>query len=315
MSDDDADEEAWWDRVQSYLSASWPLVAAQCVITPLGVLTDDVEVPEWAQALRVLTIDLDPDFLKRNFIFSERGFKSGRWWTLTSHMLLHESYEHMVENVFGLLLTGEAVWHEFGTEGLMTIFFGGGALAALDRKTKMVQMYSAFNNTLRDIVSRVPQELGALGEKFWGYTSPEVGDWLGQASEQLEKTAGRIATRISPFVSPYVGYLGSSAGVSALAGANICITVEGLLRYIVAAIKGRKHLRASRVAFMVGRACLQLEPFMVEWYLHKHGGFTGIDHAGHLSGFSAGVAMFIVFRLSGVRRGSTAAWFRRLLQR
>jgi membrane associated rhomboid family serine protease len=48
-------------------------------------------------------------------------------------MFLHESYQHLAENMLALLLNGRSVWEQFGTGGLLTMYFTGGALAALDR--------------------------------------------------------------------------------------------------------------------------------------------------------------------------------------
>jgi hypothetical protein len=136
-----------------------------------------------------------------------------------------------------LLFNGFDVYEAVGMNGLLTIYTVGGALAALDRKTKVIQLSNTLDtdslahmmdqfshridDAMRGFVEYLPQELGGFIEKM-----SEARESRMSMSEPLQRGAGKIARRMASIVSPYLGYLGCSAGVSAVAGANLMISLE-----------------------------------------------------------------------------------------
>jgi hypothetical protein len=56
-----------------------------------------IAVSPWAAPLRLLSIDLPKGVLETHFVLSDKALQRGRYHTVLTHMLLHES--HAVRSV------------------------------------------------------------------------------------------------------------------------------------------------------------------------------------------------------------------------
>jgi membrane associated rhomboid family serine protease len=210
-----------------------------------------------------------------DLVFSEEGLRAGKWWTLLSHIFVHQDVAHLQSNLASLLISGLGVHNSFGPAGLYGVFFLSGAAAACNRWGKAYQTESQLGSQLR-----VPQKiLGVISvpEKVQGFVNSKIVD------PSINKVSQPLARRAT--------FLGSSAAVSGLAGCGVCATVEDL---VVCARAGR--MPVASLSALAG--ALQQGKFLSdEWHrLRGADGITGIDHAGHLTGFVAGVVIFFLLR-------------------
>eukprot|EP01084_Bolivina_argentea_P246663 412765_1 len=282
---------------QDYLEDVLPLVGFISLLTPLAAVDESIEkLPSWAIPLRMVSLDLPKKTLERHFIFSEKALKNGRYYTLFTHLLLQEDYEQFLKNLVRLVLQGYSVYVRMGRSGLLGIFVAGGVLAALDRKTKAVQLSNFMSSVLTSmdevwfgVRNGLPPVI-----KGWFLEYPlltfgdSISPWVEQAGDQVAKGIFRI-------VSPHVGCLGCSSGVSALAGANFVISVEEAITAILEFKLTSKNIcRVARIFFI----------FMANRteYLTLLGRVRNMDsasmnvNAGRLAGFGAGLAMYLGWR-------------------
>eukprot|EP00124_Ichthyophonus_hoferi_P002918 Ihof_evm5s223 gene=Ihof_evmTU5s223 len=172
-------------------------------------------MPTWAAAkgdeppaLGCVNLTITPKELRENFIYSQKNVQKGNWWTALSYMFLHQDESHLVRNMFGLFIMGHSVFEAFGAVSFLAIYFGGGIAGALDKWTKSHQMKIVLEE-----VCSVPDDLGPFT------------DWWNNGVKKM-------AHHIAPRINPHFCYVGASAGVFALTGANLCISLETLARHL-----------------------------------------------------------------------------------
>lgn len=278
-----------------YLAAICPLIAPALLITPLDVVTLRCKVPPWAQPLRKLSVDLDPVFLRNNFVYLGSDFADGRYHTIITHMFLHRDYDHLLANVVGLLLSGWSVYREFGSGALYGTYFGGGIVATLYNEGRLIQLSRAMSGRVSKVVKGVPEKLTDLDVPY------EMVEKAHEASKWIERTAEKMATLVAPYILPSIGFMGCSAGVSAVMGINLCLSLERLFRGLFRKGKKRKgegRRRLINLACDITTVNMKLKPWRYEYDMYRKGSWD-TDHAGHLSGLATGVACYAMFRLGG----------------
>ena len=114
-----------------------------------------------------------------------------------------------------------------------------------------------------------------------------AGGVLSQWANAATGAAARWAARVA---APRVRYVGSSAGVCGLMGIAFCLAVEELAE----AARGRAGRR--RPLGTAVKLSAQGLWFWNEVSRLRSGGMGGVDHAGHLTGFATGCAVYAALR-------------------
>lgn len=206
-------------------------------------------------------------------------------WRILTHALVHQDFEHLSGNAVGLLEHGLWVYMHAGIVGLYGVFLCGVAACGLNRRGRELQTQAMVEGTL----PRAPQHLGPLEVPEGARASWQ---WL------REKTAVSVA----PLVHRVSSAGGASGGVAGLLGYN---TVAALLRLHGQLQEAREPGEGGTLMARPGR---RMEFWTSVWALFQGGrfllqqwhgaageeGFTGIDHSGHIHGFSAGAAIALL---------------------
>jgi membrane associated rhomboid family serine protease len=195
---------------------------------------------------------------------------SGRWWTVVTHMFLHQDPEHLFQNALVLIPSGGSVANNFGVLSTYAIFLGGGIFAALEGHGREYQDKQQWSRKLA-----LPDYSGRIGE-WW------------------DKSVRRAAPYLGKYLSNN-SYMGCSAGVAALQGMNAMVWLEQLLCTL-----WFPHHEPLVPTSNSGLPLLVMIPNMLSIFnffageaRHMSSGEpTGIDHAGHLAGFCFGIGCF-----------------------
>lgn len=210
-------------------------------------------------------------FLKRNFVFSRAAWKEGRWWTAVSHMFLHGDQEHLMSNALGLATAGYPVAKHFGVASCYSVFLGGGIFTAV---SGLGQAYQE----LRKLVMPSQED----SSSWW----PE--------SFIRDTWNEKFAPTTASFLSNHVGRLGCSAGISALNGMNVMRLIDQI---VVAILYPSSNLKFDPAAVLPLLSTIQY--FSAEMNNVFYGNTSGIDHAGHLTGFGFGIGCYGLYRSFG----------------
>ena len=146
-------------------------------------------------------------FCTERLIYTERKFVQGLWWTPFTYMAVHGSYSHLLGNLTGLAFAGRRPWVEWGPLGFYGVFLSGGAFAALNSSTKSLKLKKEFGSWLA-----VPQ--------FF----PLSGQWRASAERAFSDVSSRLASQLQP----HMRFVGCSAGVASLSGANLAMNLRDL---------------------------------------------------------------------------------------
>jgi membrane associated rhomboid family serine protease len=204
---------------------------------------------------------VEDEFVLRNFVFSPLAWEQGRWWTSISYMFLHADRDHLHANLAGLIPMSYTVSTHFGLLHCFGAFLGGGAVAALAGKEQQER-----EKVMKYIPSRLPQG---------------VRDWVSSGVSQV-------------WTKYFMGYVGCSAGVSALQGMNVMIWLERLVAFIVH--PNKVQFETSMVMAAIPNVLSVLLQYSMELKLLSSGDMPGVDHAGHIAGFCFGVGCYAVSR-------------------
>jgi len=231
----------------------------------------------------------------QDLVLSERGLREGRWWTLFTHTFLHEDFNHLASNLQSFLLNGSSAFLDWGIPGLYGIFFVSAGASALNRWGRERQACAQLEGS----IPRAPERLGPVAV-------PEV------AREWWDGVRRGAAKGVSPTMHSKTEAYGASGGVCGLMGYGLVTTVIWLSRQSTRQTSGLADQVEMINAASSLLSLLQTGYFLVREWQDARGdrGITGIDHAGHLTGFATGAALGIataVLRWTR-RRGGPREW-------
>eukprot|EP00123_Amoebidium_parasiticum_P004500 comp15796_c1_seq1/m.13060 comp15796_c1_seq1/g.13060 ORF comp15796_c1_seq1/g.13060 comp15796_c1_seq1/m.13060 type:complete len:279 (-) comp15796_c1_seq1:369-1205(-) len=259
----------------SYLATVGTLIGGHLLMPTLASSRGD-EPP----VLGYLYFHLTPRELRENFTYSQLNMQRGNWWTALTYMFLHEDEAHLVRNMFGLFIMGHSVHEAFGPLPFLTIYLGGGVVGALDKWTKNHQ------------VTRLLEELFSSSLN------------LGIISEKWNEFVKKGIPGVVPKINPRFNYVGASAGVFALTGANLCLSIERLFYHLVhkrdPGEGPEAHIPPSLHTAVTLFNIFVLSNNLATELNYVNGGLSWqVDHAGHISGFAFGVGCYFAFRTLG----------------
>lgn len=217
----------------------------------------------------------------RDLAFSEENVAAGRWWTQFSYAFVHKSDEHLVRNIFALVPFAHAVHTEFGALWL-PIFMGGvwaGAQNVAGKRYQVARRISA-----------------PLSIRSWAPSLFEP------AAEAMDKVTRQVATWLAPSVVRTTSFVGASAGVWALQGTALCLSIERivimLLRMNWSAPVRDDVIQCTRTWPHVLSVCVLSAQLVSTATSIKTGESSAIDHSGHLDGFLVGVGCYAALRFA-----------------
>eukprot|EP00035_Acanthoeca_spectabilis_P014301 m.271719 g.271719 ORF g.271719 m.271719 type:complete len:285 (+) comp16102_c3_seq1:192-1046(+) len=255
---------------EPYHQAVAPLVLAHVAISPLD-----------GPPLTSFSLRLSAEAV-RKLIFIRSDLKE-RPWAAVTYMFLHADSHHLTGNCMGLVACGAVVHRRLGAAGLWGFFLLGGVGGVLDPLGLTArQLTHSFRATL------APE---------WLVGGDTVKEWFPRAADWWVDQATRLGGLVAPSVAARRGCIGSSAGVTALAGAGTAIVLEELLtttrdlyreytgysrRIIVLRHAGDAAVLTVKLVGLLGTHVL------TEMAELESGQSWGVSHAGHLSGFACG---------------------------
>eukprot|EP00668_Euglena_longa_P015969 GGOE01020159.1.p1 GENE.GGOE01020159.1~~GGOE01020159.1.p1 ORF type:complete len:245 (-),score=44.70 GGOE01020159.1:129-863(-) len=174
------------------------LISYAWAVSPLVVASTLVPTLTRGRKMRHLQRRL----LLKHFAYSDHNVKEGRWWTLLLYMFLHYDPEHLCANMISLIFVSFPVHGVFGTLALYSIYFGGGMLAVLDRRSRMHELS-------RFLAGRV-----------------EVDESLGPVASSLNQLTQHCSDLMAPRLVTKQYLVGASAGVCSVSGVLLCLLLE-----------------------------------------------------------------------------------------
>ncbi|CAJ1411458.1 unnamed protein product [Effrenium voratum] len=209
----------------------------------------------------------------RRCVLTKSTLEQGEWWRLFTYMFVHRDWEHVWTNIGGLLCNGFAAFTQFGHISTYGVFLLSGLLAGTNSWGRAYQTKAQLQASVADL----PQSFGPvrvpnLLRECWASTKQATANW----------TAPRLSGRTDIY--------GASGGVCGLMGFNLGLWAHRVWRHLRADAESFQ-LRNVAPSFATLATALQSASFLAqEWRsLHGDAGFTGVDHAGHLTGFAVGL--------------------------
>ncbi|CAE6956894.1 unnamed protein product [Symbiodinium natans] len=207
-------------------------------------------------------------------VLNKPALESGEWWRSVTHIFVHKDMDHLLQNMRGMLANGFVVFHEHGWQGTYGVFLCSGVLAGLNTWGRSFQTEAQLEGSL----PRAPDRLGpvAIPEKARG--------WWDTLRRRTAEVGGRLVEARSEGC-------GASAGVSGLMGFGLGVS---LFRFWEASqARGSRQVRSTIQSTASLLSIVQSVHFLAEEWRSMKGdvGITGIDHAGHLTGFTVGLAL------------------------
>lgn len=225
----------------------------------------------------------------KNLVLSELALEEGRWWTLLSHAFVHQDLQHLFSNVQGMLTSGFTVFQDLGAFGLYGVFFTSAAASALNSWGRARQTRAQLEGSIPPL----PEQLGPL--------------WVPEGARELwDSLRASTARRAAPMLHARSEAYGASGAVCGLTGYGLGVSLLRLGSVAVewaatssAAERMREAPRRNRDVLGALVSCcsaVQSGYFLAqEWRLASgKDGMTGIDHAGHLTGFATGFALALL---------------------
>lgn len=210
---------------------------------------------------------------------SESALRSGRWWTLVTHLCIHRDMDHLKSNLHCLLLNGYAVYRDWSALGLHGVFLLGGIIAGANRRGRAVQTESH----LEARIPRAPEQVGPVqvpesARNFW------------------DSVRTGFVRRAAPVVHTHTEAYGASSAISALMGYGFGASLSEMWR--MAQDRDRSWETAWMDSpFLFASVCSLWKSFCFlqsEWQsMQGAEGYTGVDHSGHLTGFVSGSLLYV----------------------
>mmetsp|Transcript_60104 Transcript_60104/g.135908 ORF Transcript_60104/g.135908 Transcript_60104/m.135908 type:complete len:217 (-) Transcript_60104:597-1247(-) len=155
------------------------------------------------------SLGLTKGFAELHLVYTESGSLKA-WWQPLSYMFVHGSYMHLYQNLISLASSLIRPCQEFGAFTSLGAFFTGGIVAALNSSSKESQITRNVQAPISNLIRKLPLP--------------------GTLHEWVEGATGSASAGYARAVRPFVRYVGCSAGVTSLAGVNLGISLETLLR-------------------------------------------------------------------------------------
>jgi membrane associated rhomboid family serine protease len=250
-----------------------PLIATLHLVPTLAAADGHELSPVWP------TLALSSSTLRTHFLAYGRHYlvSSGRWWTAFTSMFLHAQADHLANNTIGILFAGVGPHVAFGSVGWWITLLGGNLVAVLS--------------------SREGQE-----RQTRGFIERHTGGYIRQD--------GFLARNLAR-VQPAAGTCGASAGVFALLGADLCLTLERVLALLADLQRSPEEVVPFDVLQALGLSLPALQRMLSLVEAERRALATGASvstgHAAHLAGFGWGVCCYLLFR-EARRRGWAAPW-------
>ncbi|KAG8462359.1 hypothetical protein KFE25_012179 [Diacronema lutheri] len=210
--------------------------------------------------------------MMRNLAYSEANVAEGRWWTQFTFAFVHRDETHLGSNLLTLVPFAYAVHAAFGC-AWVPIFLGGSFFGAQDAAGKRLQAARRISEPL------------------------SLRDWAPKpAADAVDKVTRRVATWLAPSVTRSMTYVGASAGVWALQGTAVCLSLEQLIALCSTA--SYDELNRTTVAAHLWSIFAVTSEYVVALQKIATGSSDGIDHAGHVDGFVFGIGVFALLRFA-----------------
>lgn len=210
---------------------------------------------------------------------SESALRSGRWWTLLTHLCIHRDMDHLWGNLRCLAVNGYTVYRDWGALGMNGVFLLGGVFAGANGRGRAVQL----ETHLEARIPKAPEQLGPV----------QVPESARSLWDSVRKATAR---RAAPVVHTRVEACGASSAISSLMGYGFGVSLSEL--WLLAqrrdtswdsALTNSPFLFAS--FFNLWKSFFFLHS---EWRsMHGAEGYTGVDHSGHLTGFITGTFLYV----------------------
>jgi len=210
----------------------------------------------------IFSFPLDLKFLYRHMTFSKASLDQGRWWTAVTHIFLHSDWNHLGSNIFTLAATGYSLSRNFGPWFCYLPFLGGGVFGAVENFGKDFQVKQQLAHTLA-----LPKVFGKVSERWDSFL--------------------RIS---APVLAKYTcNYVGCSAGISAIVGMNVMISIENIFLMITDPVK--LNLNGGALTMTV-LDVLGFVEICNDFLIVKSGTWSGTGNAVHISRFCFGIGCY-----------------------
>ena len=236
-----------------------PVVAGIALVPTLACAAGAEPPPSWPQ------LPLSHDVLMRHFTHAPAktlalNMTRPNWWTLATSSLCHVDASHRDNNLLGVLSAGWKPATALGPVGFALTFFGGHACAALNTVGHELQRRNWINAKTGSIMG---PSLTSHAAKLWSSVSvPQM--------------------------------LGSSAGVFALLGFDLCLIVDEGLKLMNRWDDARdgSDERLFALAWMGVNLHQIVARVLSEQRSLGGGASVSVSHVGHLTGFAWGLFCF-----------------------
>lgn len=281
---------AWnLDLQAGYVGAVIPILTALVAVPTLQEVARGELL--WLRPVLITPLELGRNI--RQFVLTERGLHEGHWWTILSHVFLHEDFDHLLANTQGVLTSGLQAFAQLGHCGLYGVFFCGSSASALNKWGRACQ-------TEAQLVGAIPRAPGKVGF----IPVPE-------SVQNVWNDVREGARRAAPVLHSKVESYGASGGVCGLMGYGFGSIIFQMAQAFIDPTSNNDEEETRLLNDIFPNAltmiinCLNLwqsGQFLVkEWRcLRGEDGLTGIDHSGHLTGFAVGSVAALIARLCGL---------------
>ena len=264
-------------RERDYLLCVSPLLALQMMVMP----TMEEATSGCLLWPRLFSAE---DMLRtyHSLVLTQPSLARGEWWRLISYMFIHQNMDHLINNISGILCSGFTVFNHFGVETVYGLFLCSGAVAGLNFWGKTFQTEAQLEAS----IPAVPKSLGLR---------------VPESAQIWDRFRHAAAKWTAPIVTKRQDLYGASGGVAGLMGFTLGLSLHRFWTLLGRTLGRRNAPVSTQVPdrssghgmellvtifnlFQSGKFLLQ------EWgSIRGDRGLTGVDHAGHLTGFTFGL--------------------------
>ena len=226
----------------------------------------------------------------RKLVLTQPSLEKGEWWRLISYLFLHHDVDHLLKNISGILCSGFTVFNHLGIESVYGVFFCSGAFAGLNSWGRTFQTEAQ----LQASIPSVPKSLELA---------------VPESAQLWDRFRLAAAKWTAPIVSSRTDAYGSSGGVAGLMGFTLGISLHRFRMLLGLALGEPRRLQRSLPRggrhglelFVTTVNLFQSGYFLLQEWESIRGdrGLTGVDHAGHLTGFTFGLVSALVTMAGG----------------
>ena len=199
------------EEYSEYLFASLPLIISHIALPPISLFSGNESLVGIYSILEPIYSLIPTKFLNPEYIFSlafdVRSFSiSNPPWTLLSHIFVHGSYDHMLNNLTAAIQFGLVIYREYGAYGMYILFISGGVFSAIP---------SALYNFQQQRLTKDIHSVFSTDLKF----IPKF------ISKPWNSSMFYLAKHLTKNLSPKK-YIGSSGAVCAFIGADTILVAK-----------------------------------------------------------------------------------------